>query len=513
MKPRLRHVVEIMMRNVQVALDAGVPAGDSGEAGPDSLPANSVDGSASSAVDGRGLPDPSASAGDGNGLHGVGAEKMGRLRDLPCSFFEIRVPGAEEPVYTSEVAPYSANPCWLPLQDRIKDLEVLRSGLVFLSVWVVSPGPGASGKRRAILRDLEIDLAGLVYLGKDLSSLTEYGPNTLLLLLRDGLYVYCASCARARADRVPPPWRVEESRTLRSYDSETILRLNQCQALVSEAVRQAQILRKDISDILEQRNVVLEPLHERDRQASETAALDKDAVVWMLEVDQESNQLRERRSELEHRRRNLAVMRDTLARRREELADKLAAQSALPESLAGIQNATRNRCGILVRELAEIYRIAAVKDRGVVAFTINGILLPNSDSPDPNPETTATALGYTCHMVCIVASYLRLDLRYPMRPMCSRSTVRDEISRLHKAAPEFPLFSAGQDKFRYGYGVFLLNKNIEQLMNHIGLTVSNLRHTVPNLHTLIKALSHMGDGTVANGVSHSIPPSPSNAWR
>ncbi|CEI90460.1 Putative UV radiation resistance protein [Rhizopus microsporus] len=46
----------------------------------------------------------------------------------------------------------------------------------------------------------------------------------------------------------------------------------------------------------------------------------------------------------------------------------------------------------------------------------------------------------------------------------------------------------GVDQYRYEFGVFLLNKNIEQLMNAYGLIVMDLRHTLPNIHYFIQAI-------------------------
>jgi hypothetical protein len=52
----------------------------------------------------------------------------------------------------------------------------------------------------------------------------------------------------------------------------------------------------------------------------------------------------------------------------------------------------------------------------------------------------------------------------------------------------FPLYAKGSDRYRFEYAVFLLNKNIEQLMNSQGLNIMDLRHTLPNLKYLILSL-------------------------
>ena len=73
-----------------------------------------------------------------------------------------------------------------------------------------------------------------------------------------------------------------------------------------------------------------------------------------------------------------------------------------------------------------------------------------------------------------------------MIPMCSRSVIRDDISQ--SISPKFPLYSKGVDRTRFEYAVFLLNKNLEQLMNSRNLETTTLRLTLPNLERLFTHL-------------------------
>lgn len=45
-----------------------------------------------------------------------------------------------------------------------------------------------------------------------------------------------------------------------------------------------------------------------------------------------------------------------------------------------------------------------------------------------NDEMIATALGFTAHLVSMLAYYLEIPLRYPTTPMSSRSTIKDLVS-------------------------------------------------------------------------------------
>lgn len=81
--------------------------------------------------------------------------------------------------------------------------------------------------------------------------------------------------------------------------------------------------------------------------------------------------------------------------------------------------------------------------------------------------------GKNLQDVSLIASYLQVPLRYPLRFGCSRSYIRDYAPYIEPASSdsvsdslastsgkpiEFPLFLEGQDSTRAAYGVFLLNK-------------------------------------------------------
>ncbi|XVE81319.1 hypothetical protein DITRI_Ditri15bG0054400 [Diplodiscus trichospermus] len=118
-------------------------------------------------------------------------------------------------------------------------------------------------------------------------------------------------------------------------------------------------------------------------------------------------------------------------------------------------------------------------------------------------QRSATGLGYVAHAVLLIASYLQVPLRYPLRLGGSRSYIIDHapsvepissdlswntsLSANVKAA-EFPLFLEGQDTTRAAYAVFLLNKDIEQLLNFIGVKSLGPRHVLANLKELLRTV-------------------------
>nr|GMD31576.1 UV radiation resistance-associated gene protein isoform X1 [Ipomoea batatas] len=118
-------------------------------------------------------------------------------------------------------------------------------------------------------------------------------------------------------------------------------------------------------------------------------------------------------------------------------------------------------------------------------------------------QRSATALGHVAHAVLLIASYLQVPLRYPLRLGGSRSYIRDYAPSVEPSSSdmasnssvtsnsnqmEFPLFLEGQDSTRAAYAVFLLNKDLEQLLNYIGVTSLGPRHVLANLKELVRTI-------------------------
>lgn len=122
----------------------------------------------------------------------------------------------------------------------------------------------------------------------------------------------------------------------------------------------------------------------------------------------------------------------------------------------------------------------------------------------------------------MLCRYHDLHIRYPFLLIGSRSFVIDQITQLPtgtsaKFDPKyslslrnhrFPLFLKTSERHRFDYAVFLLNKNIEQVMlhslsdnqvmNHYQIKMTDLRLTLPNLMSIYKAVYRM--------ISPSSPP-------
>ncbi|KAK1280379.1 hypothetical protein QJS04_geneDACA015066 [Acorus gramineus] len=118
-------------------------------------------------------------------------------------------------------------------------------------------------------------------------------------------------------------------------------------------------------------------------------------------------------------------------------------------------------------------------------------------------QRTAAALGYVAHAVLLIASYLDVPLRYPLNLGGSRSYIHDyapsielsssdlassSMNGLSSRLTEFPLFLEGQDTTRAAYAIFLLNKDLEQLLNYMGFQSLGPRHVLANLLELLRII-------------------------
>ncbi|PFH54705.1 hypothetical protein AMATHDRAFT_248 [Amanita thiersii Skay4041] len=248
-----------------------------------------------------------------------------------------------------------------------------------------------------------------------------------------------------------------------------------------------------------------DPLHPLDREISERNTTVDDLKREHTTILQASAILRER---IRRRLKELAQRKDALEMGYKQHAEALRLQKA-EEAEVEVE---RNRLHRLQRlfaptrttllsTLSTIFPIELSSPPDLL-YTILDIPLPIPLTPnDPAPplsmptqkavteEAIATALGYVAQLVQLIAAYLGKGLVYPVVCIGSRSLIRDNISAM--VGPRmFPLFARGVDAYRFEYGVFLLNKNINLLMADRDLRALDMRHTLPNLKNLILILTH-----------------------
>lgn len=199
----------------------------------------------------------------------------------------------------------------------------------------------------------------------------------------------------------------------------------------------------------------------------------------------------------------------SIAARRAAIAEGRAAQqnveqdveharAKLPASrdaVATTNDLIRGQRRRICEELTHVFPITQAPSAPPLAFQICGLPLPNTNY-DPTSSTASddalsAALGFVAQVTNLLQFYLSVPLPYPIAVYGSRSSIRDDISQIADTQRSFPLFLRGgaTAQYRFEYGWFLLNKNIEALCVASGLKVVDIRHTLPNLKYLLYVCS------------------------
>ncbi|KAJ3332348.1 hypothetical protein HDU76_000510 [Blyttiomyces sp. JEL0837] len=409
--------------------------------------------------------------------------------------------GKDEPFYISEITTGSVNPFWHWLEDTMKP-QFQQISMFKLQVFARStkyrtdnPQENQRTSTFEMILSLTIDLTKLVFVGSDLADIERSFPsNTLLFKLHDGYYIAEIQAAGDHFNEEDPlPFvKVDASRVKNSYRFDNITRILNLQDEISSA-------EEEIRNAVD----VTTSLYEERRGAYELMAqvLDFRGRISLIETEimKKTQEIQSTRSKIEEAKEGSEKKRLRLV---ESVSDReLTRQTVFFEHVEYMRQ--KNDCSRTVKavnrhqqallgELRNIYPLSQVF-ADPFQCAIRGLRLPNSEFSGTDDEKISTALGYTSHLVIMIARYLEVPLRYPINSMSSRSMILDRVSKHFSGFREFPLYMRGVERPRFEYGVFLLNKDIEQLMNHVGLSVTNLRNTLPNLRHLLETVERMED--------------------
>eukprot|EP00026_Physarum_polycephalum_P005331 Phypoly_transcript_05363.p1 GENE.Phypoly_transcript_05363~~Phypoly_transcript_05363.p1 ORF type:complete len:615 (+),score=107.27 Phypoly_transcript_05363:79-1923(+) len=420
-------------------------------------------------------------------------KKTGRPRASTADLYRGVVPQPVEaddelpqPFYTSEVVTNTCNPTWRHLDcsrfHLLDFVDVVHS----FNICVWSCQPSTDDTTFAPVLQCEIDLTELEFIGSELRQIGYYAfpPNSLLFEMKDGLYV-----TKDTRDNMRPS-RVADVKPPIAPDKRKATTCNQFAfvALIAKrrGLMRAQEMSNHFSEAIEQKlgdhATYIDLVKQRDALRMRIAQLKEESTNAKATLKTDEDVLKATRSELLPRSRTLARAQVALLGAKQQLSNQEArALEKEKDILRALKESYEFRRWYLVSQIRTIYTIQQSQDGK--SLSVNGFKLPNSDFTGCDEEQIATALGYVSHILYLAAKYLEVPLRYPMIPMCSRSMILDEISQ--QTSPKFPLYSRGVDRTRFEYAVFLLNKNLEQLLNSQGLEIISLRHTLPNVQILL----------------------------
>ena len=425
-------------------------------------------------------------------LHWTGASprmRQKKLEDVAANrmadvWFSIHCNGMTEPVYVSEVMENCMNPSFRFFDLSDLGPRVTRHDEMTLRLWTKTDKMA----EYAELLNLMLSLRSLQYVGKSLENFHHPLPqNCVLFHFADGTYTSFTDMAvdglmssRHHSGLAKPGHNESTS----SYDA--LMRLATLDECIQDALATRELLETQINSILHENKASLKSanalLWGKERLASaRRASLAEKRQLRLLDrkVDELRESIRFRRSSIATGEKGQVSFQAGFQRTR-KMIDEIG--TALERNRRDSPGQIRRICG----DLTLIFPIEPIKNK-TLHFTIRGIYLPNSVFDDTNRDEIAAALGFTSQLVHVLSLYLSSPLPYAIQPNASLSTITDPIS---VALPQrtFPLYPTNVS-YKFEYGVFLLNKDIEFLMNRNGLRMLDIRHTLPNVKYLMYVLT------------------------
>lgn len=411
--------------------------------------------------------------------------RQGKLEDVVRSrmadtWFSLHCDGVEDPVYISEVVEKSANPTFRSFDLNLCGPGISRRDELTVKLWAKTEVMA----EYTLLVELRLSLRSLQFLGKTIETFHQpLPPNSFLFHFADGVYANLTDLPPA--PRAPPSASFRgDVQTTSSYDA--LMRLATLDECIQDALATREQLEAQINKILEENQKNLEAV-DRVSQAQERVASAQRAVA------NEKKQLRNKIRRKEALMASLQARREAMARGRQtqesissHLPDAESKMAASASLLAKVHDDASGQIRRICEDLMKIYPIEPIPGKPL-AFTIAGLPLPNSTFDDIDRDTVAAALGYTAHVVYLLSFYLSAPIPYPIKPYSSSSVIEDPVS-VSLPQRTFPLYPVNV-QYRFEYGVFLLNKDIEFLLNRRGLRVLDIRHTLPNLKYLLYVLT------------------------
>lgn len=357
-----------------------------------------------------------------------------------------------------------------------------RSPIVTIKVW-------AKRTSWTLLLQDSVDLRSLHFIGSLQSH--RFPPNGLIFHLADGIY---------SLDLIGKPTHPKELPPLHTSSYNALMKLATLDNSIQDALATQDQITAQINDILD-----TIPHNEAPAAEEKAKLANKYVALEQRSLKASEKRREELRESLKARREAIAKGRALQGKLEKDIADAAehltASKTVLTQTREQIRGQRRRICA----DLADIYQITPCPTGAPLSFQIAGVSLPNtsydtSTSRGADDDLLSGALGHVAALTNALQYYLFVPLPYPITPFGSRSSIRDDISLLTdlnstQAARQrdFPLYlprgGSTAAQFRFDYGWFLLNKNIEALCASQGLKVVDIRHTLPNLKYLLYVCS------------------------
>lgn len=362
--------------------------------------------------------------------------------------------------------------------SRVTSSTTLRSPHVTVKFWAQKRGAWALHLQE------QVDLRMLNFLGNILG--THFPPNCLVFHLTDGTYTL------ALPPKTFPPRKGNPEPTS-SYNA--LMRLSTLDRSIQDAMATQETLKEQINEIIatiQDERVELQEAEDQLHLTNKYVATEQRAVKNAAE------QMENLRSSIADRRGKMTEGRSLMGKMEQDMNSALEKLCEDKDRSNKVKDDIRGQRRRICEDLNNIFRIEPVPDGKPLQFQIRGLPLPNAEdygvgvSSGADEDILSAALSHVALLTHHLQFYLGVPLPYPITYCGSRSYITDDISILKDPVRDFPLYlprggSAAQ--FRFDYGWFILNKDIETLCAAQGLKVMDIRHTLPNLKYLLYVCS------------------------
>lgn len=399
------------------------------------------------------------------------------------TWFSLHCNGIDEPVYVSEIIENTTNPSFKYFDLTKCGPLVSRLDHVVLKLYAKTSSMG----EYVFLVELDQHMQSLEFLGKSLESFRQPLPaNSILFHFPDGVFGNLTDISPVRAAIPTNGRKSTDGRVVPMASFDQLMRMLKLEECNQDAIATREQLETQMNSILERNERALKAQGRLAESQERLSVLNQGIADLKKQTRAKTKRKEEMIASMKARKEAMERGRQEQDKARSHLPDaqaKLAASKRLVDETGdNIKGQIRRIC----EDLHNIYPIEPIADKPL-AFTICGLSLPNSNFEDIDRDVVAAALGYTAHLVYLLSFYLFTHLPYPIQPCSSTSLIQDPVS-VSLPQRTYPLYPVNP-QYRFEYGVFLLNKDIEFLLSNHGLRVLDIRHTLPNLKYLLYILT------------------------
>lgn len=406
-----------------------------------------------------------------------------RMADV---FFAVHVDGEEEPIYISEVMEKVMNADfrffdlkdWGPFVTRLTDFTI--------KLWAKSEGMVAW----QYLVEMNVNLRSLQFIGKSMANFRQPLPqNCILFHMKDGIYTSLTDMPTADPPSMSltaPQRPLANSQVLPTSSYDALMRLSNLDDCIQDALQTRAKLEAQINQILTDNQEAISTVRDVGAQQHSCKKVEEAVATETKRLAAATRKRADLQDHLAQRKEYMRKGREEMIEGTENMSTESEIVEQMKQQLQQTNEEMQGQRRRICEDLLRIYPIEPIPGKAL-AFTIRGLSLPNSEGQDfevADEESIAAALGHVALVVDRLQYYLSIPLPYPITPKGSTSLIEDSIS-MTSGSRIYPLFMKGSIKYRFEYGVFCLNKDIEILSNHIGLRVQDLRQTLPNLKYLL----------------------------